>query len=340
MAIPYTQPSMALVRAVDGTYISYPFTSDGDTTTKVYNLVCTQRASDYNAAQIELDDTMSSAASAGVIDLPSGWADSNAYFVGDTGHTPIGGGMISFTRTFANIPQSITTPSGSESYTFPGMTVPAPVFGGVEQVEPSVSSISTQANISGVYVTLTGGNSSFFDEVEVGRYISISANFTIQGDSRIYNISGKHRILELNQQVIKIDIGLNWDYQPVFSVISSNVSSTTESRDPYTAVVPTTTEYNYILPGVTPWIGDIEDVRVPNKFYVMGGQTSSIADYVRDTEDAFLPGGTPIIIVGSVPDFTNYFEMIGNGTNLVVESSISKWAGNIHVLKTKTVKAQ
>ena len=70
MSIPYTQASMANVRAVEGTFISYPFLDDGDTTTKVYNMVCTQRASDYNAAQIALDDPMTNATTAGVIELP------------------------------------------------------------------------------------------------------------------------------------------------------------------------------------------------------------------------------------------------------------------------------
>ena len=120
MSIPYTQASMANVRAVDGTYISYPFLEDGDTSTKVYNMICTQRESDYNAAQIDLDDPMTNATTAGVIELPF-TGDSSAYFVGDTAHSSIGGGMIQFTRTFSNIPQTTATPSGSSFVTFPGI---------------------------------------------------------------------------------------------------------------------------------------------------------------------------------------------------------------------------
>jgi hypothetical protein len=120
MAIPYTQTTMANVRAVEGTYISYPFLEDGDTSTKVYNMICTQRESDYSASQIDLDDPMTNATTAGVIELPF-TGDSSAYFVGDTGHSSIGGGMIQFTRTFANIPKSITIPSGSAFVSFPGL---------------------------------------------------------------------------------------------------------------------------------------------------------------------------------------------------------------------------
>ena len=70
MSIPYTQPTIANVRVGSGTFISYPFLTDGDTTTKVYNMACSQRASDYAANQVALDDTMSSASAAGVIALP------------------------------------------------------------------------------------------------------------------------------------------------------------------------------------------------------------------------------------------------------------------------------
>jgi hypothetical protein len=121
MSIPYTQATMAQVRAVDGTFISHPFLEIGDTATKVYNLLCTQRASDYDSAQIALDAPMTNATTAGVISLPSGWADATAYFVGDTGHSAIDGGMIEFNRTFANIPAYSRITRGSYGYTFPGL---------------------------------------------------------------------------------------------------------------------------------------------------------------------------------------------------------------------------
>ena len=111
---------MASVRAEDGTFISYPFIDDGDTSTKVYNMVCSQLASDYEANQVELDTPMTSAASAGVIELPFP-ADNAAFFVGDTGHASKTGGMLSFTRTFANVPKSTTIASGSEVMSFPGI---------------------------------------------------------------------------------------------------------------------------------------------------------------------------------------------------------------------------
>lgn len=143
MSIPYTQPTMANVRAVEGTYISYPFLEDGDTSTKVYNMICTQRESDYSSAQISLDDPMSNAASAGVLELPFP-ADASAYFVGDTNHTPIGGGIISFTRTFANIPQSITIPAGSSFVTFPGIGTGHMAITGATMTMSSPTSITLE----------------------------------------------------------------------------------------------------------------------------------------------------------------------------------------------------
>ena len=143
----YQQASMALVRAGDGTHISYPFIEDGDTSTKVYNMFCTQLATAYDAAQISLDAPMTSAATAGVQTLPFP-SDSEAYFVGDTGHTSVGGGMISFTRTFANIPQTITRPTGSEFYTFPGYA----------KSDVTVDDLYTEVGVTGIFVTLNAAH--------------------------------------------------------------------------------------------------------------------------------------------------------------------------------------
>jgi hypothetical protein len=138
---------MSQVRAVDGSHISYPFIEDGDTDTKVYNMVCTQLATAYDPEQLELDVAMTSAAAAGVIELPFP-ADANAYFVGDTNHTSSEGGMLSFTRTFANIPQSTTIASGSEFYTFPGYAKSA----------VTVDDLYTEVGVTGIFVTLSAAH--------------------------------------------------------------------------------------------------------------------------------------------------------------------------------------
>jgi hypothetical protein len=325
MAIPYTQTSMALVRAVDGTYISYPFIESGDTTTKVYNLVCTQRASDYNAAQIDLDDNMSSAANAGVIDLPSGWADSNAYFVGDTGHAPIGGGMISFTRTFANIPQSTTIASGSAFVAFPGISSTITL-----NTALAVTSITMTSGTKGVTI-ITATHS-----LTIGDNVNVALNFTVGSNPFIYSVTGNYRVLAVpTTTAFVIDIGHYWGEQVTLNIDSGRVWEASQGRQPVTRNVSTQTRYDYILPGVTPSISSVLDVNLPSAFAVVGVTTGTPTDVAFDTyTNGF---GT---FLGTLPDATEYVDMIDEEMNIIIESSLSEWAGNILVQKTKTCKAR
>jgi hypothetical protein len=323
MAIPYTQPSMALVRAVDGTYISYPFIESGDATTKVYNLVCTQRASDYNAAQIDLDDNMSSAANAGVIDLPSGWADSNAYFVGDTGHAPIGGGMISFTRTFCNIPQSTTISSGSAFVTFPGIVG----FGSFGS-SIGVSSVSYEAGTRGMKFTTGIAHNLSNNET-----VYLSMNYTAGGDPFINQVMGQFLAYDVTSNSVQIDVGQNWDNGTYIYASNVKLRKNDLIRDPISYNVSTQTRYDYILPGVTSWANDALDIQVTSPFYAVvasGEPTDSVHDTIF---------GDPILLA-TIPDATTYVNMVKNEHHLVIESSLSEWAGNILVQKTKTCKAR
>ena len=123
MSLPYIQSTMSSVRAGGDSFISRPFLGDGDTVTKVYNMACSQLADDYDPDQLDLNDTMASAGAAGVIALPFA-ADYNAYYVGDSEFSPGDGGMIEFTRKFANIPATRSVLSGTENYLFPGYVAP------------------------------------------------------------------------------------------------------------------------------------------------------------------------------------------------------------------------
>ena len=433
MAIPYTQSSMALVRAVDGTYISYPFIEQGDTTTKVYNLVCTQRASDYDAAQIDLDDTMSSAASAGVIDLPSGWADSSAFFVGDTGHTPIGGGMISFNRTFSTLPKTVVIPSGTENFQFPGILNGNNTIVGMEVISASpfddtvifttaaphglqqggggmqvrniayedtngdtgllarsdaqedlwrnypVSEVisSTEFKVLevadftyfGEYTVLSGearnpsvGSYNIIAAsisspgikfttqsphgIGLGQQVIIDANFSVGTETFYHSANGRYEVLSVpSTSTFVVDIGLKLDGGGALNITqNAQVTIVGYERQPLSITTPTTTRYDYYLPGVSPGISSVEDITIQNQFTVVDSGTGK---NVTTTENRFLSIDSPapdfllgVWRYGTFPNCTNYISMIGTGANLVMSSSLSKWAGNIYVKKTKTCKAQ
>jgi hypothetical protein len=326
MAIPYTQPSMALVRAVDGTFISYPFIESGDTSTKVYNLVCTQRASDYNAAQIALDDNMGSANNAGVIDLPSGWADSNAYFVGDTGHAPIGGGMISFTRTFANIPQSTTIASGSENVNFPGINVAITV-----EDSADIIGVTMSPSERGVTIGFSG-----MAPRNINDNVHVIFSFTVGSDPFIHVITGNYRVLAAANSTVRIDIGQYWSSQVALNLVDSpgRIIPANIGRGEISRNVSTLKRYDYILPGVTPGISNILDINMPSPFGVINPYDGSPAVYASDGQTG------QVVILPTVPSATEYISFIEEEKNIIKESSLSVWAGNILVQKTITCKAK
>lgn len=316
MSIPYIQASMANVRAVDGTFTSYPFIEDGDTDTKVYNMACTQKATDYSASQIALDTRMSSAASAGVISLPFS-NDAGAYFVGDTAHSPIGGGMLSFTRTFANIPKSITLPSGSSFVTFPGMS---------RSVTPSsgkaVSNITMTLGELGVTVTTEAEHG-----LVVGNQVYLSAALTIDSDPFVHQIAGQYIVIEApTTTTFRIDIGQYWDNQVTINATDTVLRQVDFKRQPTSINVSTQTHYEYILPGVTPGISSILNIELPKTF---GAISTDTGDPVETLEQ-----------FSTIPTIGQYIDMIQEGRNIVIESSLSRWAGNILLLKTKTCKAR
>ena len=312
----YQQASMALVRAVDGTHITYPFLEDGDTNTKVYNMLCTQLATDYDAAQVELDDTMASAASAGVQTLPFP-SDSEAYFVGDTGHTSVGGGMISFTRTFANIPKSITRPSGSEFYTFPGIdqTIVATGTYGITAMSPATGSKGV------VFTTATAHG--FIADSEIHLLLS----YTEGNDPFINQLSGEFIVDSVpSDTTFVVDIGKYWKEQVTLDVVDGSAKIKALARDPLSSNVPTQLRYDYILPGVTFGVNSYTDITVPPPFQAINTTTGYPVDTLTQTTTR--------------PTYLYYNTMRREQRHIVIESSLSEWAGNILVMKTKTCKAR
>ena len=260
MSIPYTQPTIANVNVGSGTFISYPFLTDGDTTTKVYNMACSQRASDYAANQVALDDTMSSASAAGVIALPFA-ADSSAYFVGDTGHAPSDGGMIKFTRRFANIPQATTKFTGTQNHTFPGW----------QNRNPSHFEPPSPINVY---------------------------------PSRLWHYLG--------------------------------------NRSPQNIASPASTETSYILLGVTldgdgdgNVINNVDDIELPPAFQPWNKTDSQPTELL----DEIYTSGVNIFTKQTVPTRSDYIDMIDNKDEIIIESSIKTWLGNILEKKIKKITA-
>jgi hypothetical protein len=294
-------------------------------------MLCTQLATDYDAAQVELDDTMASAASAGVQTLPFP-SDSEAYFVGDTGHASVGGGMISFTRTLANRPQTITRPSGSEFYTFPGISAISPP---IVYTPIDITSMTVPAQGKGVIITTDTDHG-----LAVADNVTIRMDYTTGTETFINQVCANVRVLALaGTRSIRVDIGRYFPSGTIIAVGSGELKKQRISRllRPLSYNVATSIRYDYILPGVTNLIDDASDINVPATFQIIGYDSGKILDGVADST---IINGTVTLVEKSIPSATEYIDMINNEHNIVIESSLSEWAGNILVMKTKTCKAQ
>ena len=324
MSIPYTQATMAQVRCVDETYVSHPFLERGDTDTKVYNMLCTQRASDYDAAQLALDAPMTNAAAAGVISLPTGWADSTAYFVGDTGHDPIEGGMIEFSRTFANIPKDSRISRGSYGYTFPGLN----------SFTDSTAQTSTISAVSMALGTL--GIRIITDDImtlAVGDKLDLSLKYNDAGDDFVNVIYGEVFVTSvMNTNTFNVDIGRYFSEQVTLELVSGSVElPITPSRPTLSQQGQLTETVTYILPGVTDSVASGNDIVIPPKFAplnitVVAGDDNVYSRVTTLTDTTW-------------PTASEYLTMVKNGESIIVDSSLQEWRGNILQQTIKTVRA-
>ena len=339
MSLPYIQSTMSSVRAGGDSFISRPFLEDGDTDTKVYHMACSQLEDDYDSEQLDLDDTMTSAASAGVIALPFA-ADSNAYFVGDTGHTAADGGMIEFQRTFANIPKYTRVPTGSQNYSFPGWAdeafyrqagtnIPASP-GKVSTLLQSFASASVYRDVeSGSYtwpsnvVSLT---TTIAHTLTAGDYTFINLSYTLSGDPTIHYVAASFKVKTVpSPSVITVDLGRAFLSQRTMTIVSGGIrSSTLDTRLPLSKNAPTITETTYILPSVTPGFATVDDVGIPPKFTIMDtdtGATTTTASY------------------NTIPTKSDYKSMVSSNAQIVIEASVEDWMGNIVKQTVKTIRA-
>lgn len=295
MSLPTTNAIFAQVRAVAQTYIEYPFIELGDSDTKIYHMICTVNRDDYDATAVELDDVMSNAASAGVIQLPFA-ADSGAYFVGDFGHSPKDGGLVEFERIFANIPADRDGEfTGTQSFTYPGMNTNGDKSGTDDNV--------TATSFSDPITTLTVTNT-----VSVGDVIYLVLAWT--GTVSV-NFNGFRTVLSGSTgSVIKVSgvsAGTTFDSGTVTELNN-------QPRGQKPELTGSITDFTYYLPGVTGGITVPEDVT----------ETDTFNPFDPNTAQA-----TVTLSVTTIPTFGEYQAQIDAGNYIVIDSRITRWKGNI-----------
>lgn len=253
-----------------------------------------------NYTPIALDTTMASATNADVIDLPFA-ADATAYFVGDYNKTKIEGGLVRFDRQFADIPASRSSIlTGTSAYTFPG--VEADKDDTIERTASGFSATSTTT-------TLTCTNT-----VTVGDTVLCSLSTTDGSITVTVNRASRTALAgTTTSQVVVSRLGASTTF------VSGSVEEfNVQPRGSTTLATGTFTDFTYYLPGVTSGIAVPTDVPLSETFRIQA----------------------PLLSPGTVPSATEYDAKVTNGDLLLIESSITRYAGNIIQRADVKVKAQ
>lgn len=313
---------MSSVRVITDTFIEYPFLERGDSNTKVYHMICQQRESDYNPAQVALDTPMTSAAAAGVLELPFD-ADSSAYCLGDSNHSPRPGGMLQFERTFSNIPSTTFTPIGSEEYTFPALPL---ISGGPSYgTSHTITALNMVLGQEGIFITTSTAHG-----LAVGDNAHLSFTYKIGTGDEVYsvNTSAGRVISTPSTTQIQVKIGKIFNEQTTLTIVAGKiiVPSFTGSLGPRTVHSVVFEEVRYILPGVTPNIGDIVDMDFALTYETMGFSSS--------------PDGVPYLDFNTYPTGNEYLDMVDNKALLVTRSDLTRWRGNIYKHRTRYIQAR
>lgn len=295
MSIPTTNVIFAQVRAVAQTYIEYPFIELGDSDTKIYHMICTVNRDDYDANAVDLDDVMSNAASAGVIQLPFA-ADSGAYFVGDFGHSPKDGGLVEFERIFTNIPEDRDAEfTGTQAFTYPGFNT----AGSTQGTERTVTAESD----NGTVTTLTATNS-----VVVGDVIFVDLSWT-GALTKIFQ-GFRVALTGTTGSIVKVAFiapGTTFD-----SGILTELDFQPRAQD--AKLTGSITDFTYYLPGVTPGIVIPSDVTEDDTFKILDTNTFA---------------ATVTMTATTIPSFIEYQADIDAGNYIIINSRVTRWKGNI-----------
>jgi len=253
-----------------------------------------------NYTPIALDTTMASATNADVIDLPFA-ADATAYFVGDYNKTKIEGGLVRFDRQFADIPASRSSIlTGTSAYTFPG--VEADKDDTIERTASGFSATSTT-------VTLTCTNT-----VTVGDTVLCSLSTTDGSSTLTVSRQARTALAGTSTSQVVVD-----RFNTLTTFVSGSVEEfNVQPRGTTTLATGTFTDFTYYLPGVTSGITVSTDVPLSETFRIQA----------------------PLLSPGTVPSATEYDAKVTNGDLLLIESSITRYAGNIIQRADVKVKAQ
>lgn len=230
------------------------------------------------------------------------------YLVNEGPLTPVGGGIVKWTRTWAKIPAARTT---YESY---GWLVPGI---GSESVYADVSISS--ASVSGGSHTLVTGTSS---TATVGDSVSIAYTFT---DSTTGTSYGRRTQRGCRAGTSGTTIVVDLISEPGGTITFQTLRKVEPGRAPETLEVQSQLQIDYWLPGVSAGISTPLDIPT----------VSALEIYDSDGRKTNTFGAT------SVPTVTQWRSYVASRSPICVVSSICRpWLGNIYERSTRYCIAQ
>jgi len=209
--------------------------------------------------------------------------------------------LVRFDRRFSDIPASSSSfLTGTSAYTFPG--VEAENDDTIERTASGFSATSTTT-------TLTCTNT-----VTVGDTVLCSLSTTDGSITVTVNRASRTALAgTTTSQVVVSRLGASTTF------VSGSVEEfNVQPRGSTTLATGTFTDFTYYLPGVTSGIAVPTDVPLSETFRIQA----------------------PLLSPGPVPSATEYDAKVTNGDLLLIESSITRYAGNIIQRADVKVKAQ
>ena len=275
----------------DGDFVSdRPFAEQGDPDHQVILWPHVQARSNYTP--LELDTPHPTIAT--------------AYLANELGFQDIGGGIMRWFREYSTIPATRIERTGTEVFKFPGLPV------GTESGNViTINSITAVSN--GIRLNVTDA-----DGITVGDQVRVNVRTSSGGTSFVS--SGFYRVLAgSNSTGI---IVANFPRGTTF--VAGSLFEAQGSRQVFSQVQPTITQFDYFLPGVTANITTPEDIAVAQPFRPIIESTGVEVDWLS---------------AGTSPTAAQYRDFIVNGELLVISSDVRRYKGNIYERVTKYVRA-
>jgi len=330
MSIPYSAGTSFAIPTCVGGVIKYPFANEGDSATKVY--VHDMQVARANYAPLAFNNYMETN-----IGFPNQQKplrspfpdDRYAYWVGDSEPTDNGTSIVSFQRTFANVPASRLEGNGIYAFTYPGIAQQAQQVFGTSKSSPTPLASWNSNNFSAVLVF----------EVTNPQDYSIGQKFDVRNDTdppfyrfQIQTIGGSQwfdtsytngYVTNISNDQITIESVLGSNYAgfrfpPSYPASTVTMIYSLPTRNPFTQNANSRKNINYILSN------DLIGIPIGSQFSVVTS-TGTPTDSLSTTTS---------------PTTLEYLDSLNNGEFINAESTkISRWMGNIWESVNITVEA-